>query len=141
MISKSHIRAEMRQLKKKELKILYNSKNSNVSSPKTSLLFVTGAMAVVVFMTSFTVIAPGTAQTAPVVVLTTGQWEIHENGYVGTLTIDNVGADGIVTGRLQVSPNPPHTITGLYNERTGNLTFYRIINQILFKVSHNIVLN
>jgi hypothetical protein len=109
---------------------MHNSKKSNTGSAKTSLLLVACAMAVIFFMILFTVISPTTAQTAPAaVVLPTGQWEIHKNGYIGTLTIDNVGADGVVTGRLEVPPDPPDAINGFYNETTGNLTFYRIINQ------------
>ena len=97
-------------------------------SDKLSLLGIIGILAIVFFMILFTVISPTTAQTAPAaVVLPTGQWEIHKNGYIGTLTIDNVGADGVVTGRLEVPPDPPHAINGFYNETTGNLTFYRII--------------
>jgi hypothetical protein len=75
-------------------------------------------MAVVelLIMTSFTAIAPTTiTQTAAAAVLPTGQWEIHQNGHISTLTIDNVGANGVATGRLEVPPDPPHTITGLYN--------------------------
>jgi hypothetical protein len=97
------------------------------STTTTKTLLFAGAMAVVVFMTSFTAITPN-VQTAAAVALPAGQWEIHKNGYIGTLSINSVGADGVVTGTLEAPPDPPHDITGLYNERTGTLTFYRIIN-------------
>jgi hypothetical protein len=100
-----------------------------MNTKKNSSFFFAGAIAAVVFMASFTPIIPNILQPAAAVALPTGEWEIHENGYIGTLRIDSVDAQGVVTGTLEVPPDPSHTITGLYNERTGTLTFYRIINQ------------
>lgn len=105
-----------------------NIKDPNTISKKISSLLFASAMAAVIFINSFTAMTPSSLQTSTAVALPTGEWEIHENEYVGTLTIDGVDPQGVVTGTLEAAPDPPHNITGLYNERSGHLTYYRIIN-------------
>jgi len=105
-----------------------SNKDPNAFSTKISSLLFATAMAALIFINSFTAMTPSSLQTSAAVALPTGEWEIHENGYIGTLTIDRLDPQGVVTGTLEAAPDPPHNITGLYNEVSGHLTFYRIIN-------------
>jgi hypothetical protein len=104
-----------------------NKEPNSISTKISSLLFAS-AMAAVIFISTFTAITPSILQTAAAVDLPTEEWEIHENGYIGVLRIDSVDPQGVVTGTLEAAPDRPHNITGLYNDISGHLTFYRIIN-------------
>lgn len=58
--------------------------------------------------------------------LQVGDWKINSNGMTGTLTIIDVSAAGIVSGKLSI-PNLVGTIFGWWDEESQKLDFSIII--------------